>query len=79
MNSTMAPDEQKTIRSAPAQPTRPELRPAARVPQPVNADTAEKQHAFTVRNLSVYFGTNHVLKNVSIDAQRNEFFRIRER
>jgi phosphate transport system ATP-binding protein len=69
MNSTMAPDEQKTIRSAPPQPPRPDPRPVARVPQPLNSDATEKLHALTIRNLSVYFGTNHVLRNVSIDVQ----------
>ena len=65
----MAPDEQKTIRSAPPQPPRPDPRPVARVPQPLNSDATEKLHALTIRNLSVYFGTNHVLRNVSIDVQ----------
>jgi len=37
---------------------------------PANAQTAPaatSPPAFTVKNLSVYFGTNHVLKNVSLD------------
>jgi phosphate transport system ATP-binding protein len=69
MNSTMAPDEQKTIRTAPPQAPRPEPRPAPRAPQATSLDSAEKLHALTIRNLSVYFGANQVLKDVTLDVQ----------
>jgi phosphate transport system ATP-binding protein len=70
MNPTMTPGEEKTIPQ-----TRRESRDESREPVP-NAprspldprpSTASAVSALTVRNLSVFFGENQVLKNVSLD------------
>jgi phosphate transport system ATP-binding protein len=70
MNPTMTPGEEKTIPQ-----TRRESRDESREPVPnaprsplaPRSSTASAVSALTVRNLSVFFGENQVLKNVSLD------------
>jgi phosphate transport system ATP-binding protein len=70
MNPTMTPGEEKTIPQ-----TRRESKDESREPTPnaprstldARPSTASAVSALTVRNLSVFFGDNHVLKNVSLD------------
>jgi phosphate transport system ATP-binding protein len=69
MNFTMTPEEARTVPPAnqekPRNPaSRPENKPAAAM-----APVGRGVSALTVRNLSVFFGKHHVLKNVSIDVQ----------
>jgi phosphate transport system ATP-binding protein len=80
MNPTMTPGEEKTIpqtrresKDESREPTpnapRSTLDPLARRSEAETArpSTASAVSALTVRNLSVFFGDNHVLKNVSLD------------
>ena len=73
MNLTMTPDETKIAAAATAaKPTGegPKLN-AKSVPPAVSAPTSSSPTgpAFTVKNLSVFFGKHHVLKSVSLDLQ----------
>jgi phosphate transport system ATP-binding protein len=61
MISTMIPDENKIIPAARPQPVTPA--PQASVPRD------QQVSALTVNNLSIFFGKNQVLKNVSLDVQ----------
>jgi len=70
MNSTMTPEEQQIgppVRTAepPAAPVRVGV-PVAQ-PQTPAAEPAHALPAITVKNLSVYFGEQQVLKNISLD------------
>ena len=59
----MKPPSTTTDEETKPAPTRPEPQPASAVPSvPVPV-----VHALTVRNLSVYFGSHQVLKNISLD------------
>jgi phosphate transport system ATP-binding protein len=70
MNPTMTPGEEKTIPQ-----TRRESKDESREPAPnvqrstldPRPSTGSAVSALTVRNLSVFFGENHVLKDVSLD------------
>ena len=66
MNPTMTPDEEGR---AAARPRPPAPAPAPRGPAPVEAAPAAVVPALRVKELNVYFGRNHVLKNVSLDVQ----------
>jgi phosphate transport system ATP-binding protein len=61
MISTMIPDENKIIPAARPKPVTPA--PQASVPRD------QQVSALTVNNLSIFFGKNQVLKNVSLDVQ----------
>jgi len=70
MNSTMTPEEERNRAT-----TQPQARPTARVERPVvperqtTAAPADSAPAITVKNLSVHFGKNRVLKDVSLEIQ----------
>jgi phosphate transport system ATP-binding protein len=80
MNPTMTPEEEKTIPQTRQESKDERREPALNAPRPApdplarrsEAETAQPPAAsavpaLTVRNLSVFFGDNHVLKNVSLD------------
>ncbi len=68
MNLAMTPEQEKvtpTVRAeTPAVPVRPAV---PGVPQNTATGAAIEVPAVSVKNLSVYFGKNHVLKNVSLE------------
>jgi phosphate transport system ATP-binding protein len=72
MNSTMTPEEEKPVpmlaAAPPAAPDAP-VRVSVPIPPPagIPAGVSGGAAAFTVRDLSVYFGPAHVLKHVSLE------------
>jgi phosphate transport system ATP-binding protein len=69
MNVTMTPGEEKSV-----PPARPESQSAPSGPEsavlPAQTPAArQKEQALSVKNLSVYFGKNQVLKNVSMEIE----------
>ena len=74
MNLAMISGEEKTIPADPAAARAGSGAPNASEPSavPASASVAQPGHAvpgLSVKNLSVFFGNNHVLKNVSLDIQ----------